>query len=262
MADQTRREHEQGVTVVDARYRAATAGRDLVVLEGLHAVKHALRFGAEVTDLVTTDLEGLLALAAELAPEAVDRLQHSVTVIGPADFGAWCRRPLATPLLGISAVRRAEAGGVLSGRGTEPIVVLEDPRHAGNVGAAVRVAAAAGVEAVLTSGPLDPWSSAVVRSSAGLNWALDVGQVTDLVEALGGVRQVVAFDPGGGPFDPREVAVDSVLVFGGERHGLSEAAKDRADVVRRLPMRAGVSSLNLATAVAAALFQLDNENRE
>lgn len=253
------REGERGVTALGARYAAATAGGNPVVLEGLHAVKHALRFGAEVTDLVTADLDGLLALAAEVAPEAVVRLRRSVTVIGVANFQSLHRRPPATPLLGLGPVFRASAEDVFNDGDAGPVVMLEDPRHAGNVGAAVRVVAAAGAAGVLTSGSLDPWSAAAVRGSAGLHYALAVGTVADA--GLMTDRQVVALDPDGSPFDPNEVAVDAVLVFGGERHGLSDAAREQADLVRRLPMRPGVSSLNLATAVAATLFQLDIDVR-
>ena len=45
-----------------------------------------------------------------------------------------------------------------------------------------------------------------------------------------------------------------MLVFGTERAGLSDAMKARADRVVALPMREGVSSLNLATSVAAVLY--------
>ena len=41
----------------------------------------------------------------------------------------------------------------------------------------------------------------------------------------------------------------------GERDGVGAALRARADVVLALPMRPGVSSLNLATATAAALYR-------
>ncbi len=47
---------------------------------------------------------------------------------------------------------------------------------------------------------------------------------------------------------------DAVLAFGTERHGLTDALLARADLRVRIPMRAGVSSLNLATSVAAVLY--------
>ena len=47
----------------------------------------------------------------------------------------------------------------------------------------------------------------------------------------------------------------AVLVVGSERDGVGAALRARADAVLALPMRPGVSSLNLATAVAAALYR-------
>jgi len=46
----------------------------------------------------------------------------------------------------------------------------------------------------------------------------------------------------------------TVLAFGSERRGLSEAMLGRADRRIAIPMRAGVSSLNLAAAVAVVLY--------
>ena len=47
-----------------------------------------------------------------------------------------------------------------------------------------------------------------------------------------------------------------MLAFGTERDGLSDELLARADARVALPMRPGVSSLNLATAVAAAGWSL------
>ena len=47
-----------------------------------------------------------------------------------------------------------------------------------------------------------------------------------------------------------------MLAFGTERDGLSDELLARADARAALPMRPGVSSLNLATAVSAVLFVL------
>jgi TrmH family RNA methyltransferase len=45
-----------------------------------------------------------------------------------------------------------------------------------------------------------------------------------------------------------------VLAFGTERYGLSGELAARADARISIPMAPGVSSLNLATSVAAVLF--------
>ena len=67
-------------------------------------------------------------------------------------------------------------------------------------------------------------------------------------------RPLLALDPDGELLDPARLPSDAVLAFGTERHGLSDELLARADARLCLPMRPGVSSLNLATAVAAVLF--------
>jgi RNA methyltransferase, TrmH family len=68
-------------------------------------------------------------------------------------------------------------------------------------------------------------------------------------------RHLTALDPAGDELGHGALGADTVLLVGTERGGLSSALRDRADARVRLPMRAGVSSLNLATAVAAALYR-------
>jgi TrmH family RNA methyltransferase len=206
---------------------------DEVVLEGLHPLKHALRFGAHVHDAVAPDPQRVVALARELAPDVADAIAALLRV-GDAEFDvvARARRPPARPW------------------GDGPLVVLDAPRHLGNVGAAIRVAAAADAGGVLVLGAADPWHRAAIRGAAGLQFALPVARG----DALPDDRPVVALDPGGPPL--RDVPRGAALVFGSERRGLSAAVRARADAVAALPMRDGVSSLNLATAVAAVLYAL------
>lgn len=210
--------------------------RATVLLDGFHAVKHALRFGADVRELLTADRAGTLALAADLAPDLpLDRLTE-VPERTLRDLGA------RGDVVGV-AVRPhlVRVGG--------PAVLLENPRNLGNVGAVVRVAAGLGAGAVLTTGTVDPWHPAVVRASAGLHWALPVQRVDAVPDG-----PLVAFDPAG--TDLREVRLpdDAVLAFGSERHGLSAPVRDRADLVVSIPIRPGVSSYNLATSVSMGLY--------
>lgn len=143
----------------------------------------------------------------------------------------------------------ADRGTLFAGPGR--VVFLERPSHHGNVGAAVRVAAAAGAAGVLTSGSLDPWHPHALRGSAGLHFALAVARVDDLPSSD---RPVVAFDPDGDPLGGAPLPARGVLAFGSERRGLSARLLARADHRVAIPMRPGVSSLNLATAVAVALY--------
>jgi tRNA G18 (ribose-2'-O)-methylase SpoU len=63
----------------------------------------------------------------------------------------------------------------------------------------------------------------------------------------------VVLDADGDP--GADLPPDAVLVVGTERDGVGADLRGRADLVLALPMRPGVSSLNLATATAAALYR-------
>jgi TrmH family RNA methyltransferase len=230
------------------RFAAARADERLAVLEGFHALKHALRFGAEVELVAAADPETLERMADELAPDLAGRFRALAQAVEPDALARLAPRVPRTEVVAIA--RRSTFDPTRLGAG--PVVLLEDPRDLGNVGAVVRVAAAAEAAGVVTTGTHDPWDPAALRGSAGLHWALPVARVAAGFEAPG--RPLLALDPEGEPLDPAALPRDAVLAFGTERHGLSDALLARADGRLRIPMRAGVSSLNLATAVAAVLF--------
>lgn len=210
-----------------------------VTLEGFHAVKHALRFAPQlVTGVRVRSLDAVRALADQLAPDLTELLLSVATVAEVAHHTG------------------VQATGTLPPRDTSvlqsrsgPLVLLDHPRSPGNAGAVVRVAAAAGAAGVAMTGPLDPWHPRVLRGSAGLHYALPVLHV----EAAEVTGPIVVLDADGDP--QARLPADAVLVVGSERGGVGAELRARADLVLALPMRAGVSSLNLATATAAALYR-------
>ena len=233
------------------RYRAARRDSGLAVLEGFHALKHALRFGAELLEASSSDPGGLEELAAELAPDLAGSLAERVT---PVDAEVLAQMVPQAPRTGVVAIARrpvVDVAKALVDERSAPIVLLEDPRTMGNMGACVRVAAAADAAGVLTTGSNDPWHPDALRGAAGLHFALPVAAIDALPLSD---RPLVAVDPEGDVSDLHALSPRSVFAFGTERHGLSAELLERADVRLAIPMRAGVSSLNLATAVAAVLF--------
>lgn len=229
----------------------AAARRDpaRVLLEGVHTLKHALRFGADVERAVTPDRRGLDALLDRLAPDVT--LPEAVTVELSADsWRAAVPRELPSPALAVARRPVVTAAEVVAADGR--VVVLETPRHLGNLGAVIRVAAAAGAGGVLVIGDADPWHPTAVRAAAGLQFALPVARADELPDTD---RALTALDPDGEELGRGHLPDEAVLLVGTERGGLSDRLRRRAQDRVRLPMRPGVSSLNLATAVAAALYR-------
>jgi RNA methyltransferase, TrmH family len=233
------------------RFGRARRDEQLAVLEGLHAVKHAMRFGAEIQLAVTDDAARLEVLARRLAPDIAPRLAAIVQEVETDVFAALAPMPPPTGVVAIAARRAYDAAAILAGARDAPVVVLENPRDLGNVGACIRVAAAADAAGVISIGGHDLWHPDAVRGAAGLQYALPVARVMELPE---GGRPVLALDPEGEELDPSRLEARSVLAFGTERDGLSPELLARAERRLAIPMRAGVSSLNLATSVSAVLF--------
>jgi len=230
------------------RFHAARRDPSLTVIEGFHALKHALRFGAEVLEAATADLDELRVLAERLAPDIGDLLTE-VELVDAETFGSLVP---ATPPTGVVAIARrrvADVAAMLAGPG--PMVLLEEPRRLGNVGAVIRSAAAAGAAGVLTTGDADPWHPAAVRGAAGLQYAIPVARIARLP---GTDRPLVAVHPDGDELTSGAIPGRAVLAFGSERDGLSEELLAQADHRLAIPMRPGVSSLNLGAAVAVTLY--------
>jgi RNA methyltransferase, TrmH family len=237
------------------RFRTARRDPELTVLEGFHALKHALRFGAEVETAVATDPDELERLAADLAPDLAGRFAAQVRVIDPDELAGLVPQAPRTGVVAIARRKVADLGAVLADPREAPVVLLEQPRNMGNLGACVRVAAAADAAALLTIGENDPWHPDAVRGAAGLHYALPTVAAVERAPSGEG-RPLLALDPEGEKIDPAAIDPRAVLAFGTERHGLSDELLAAADGRVALPMRDGVSSLNLATSVAAVLYAL------
>jgi TrmH family RNA methyltransferase len=236
------------------RFGRARRDRSLAVLEGFHALKHALRFGANVIEVACGDPAQLDRLAGVLAPDLATRLRGLARHVEPAVFEQLAPLAPATGVIGLAERPRIEPVDVLADERALPLILLEDPRDLGNLGACVRVAAAADVAGVLSTGTHDPWHPDVLRGAAGLHFALPVARLETFAELERADRPLLALDPDGEPLDPLELPPRAILAFGTERYGLSAELSARADGRVSIPMRAGVSSLNLATSVAAVLF--------
>lgn len=236
---------------LESFFRTARSDPALAVLEGFHPLKHALRFGADIVQAVTADRSRLARLAGDLAPDVADAIDRLVAEVPPELFAALTPHPPASGV--VTAARRPHPNPtvVLSDRAPGPVILLEAPNHLGNIGAVIRVAAAAGAAAVFTTGDRDPWHPAALRGSAGLHFALPVARIHQLDTAD---RPLVVMDPEGDPLGAAPLPARAVIAFGSERRGVSPALRARAGLRLAIPMRSGVSSLNLATTVAVVLF--------
>lgn len=167
----------------------------------------------------------------------------------------------------LCAMRRPQLPSVASlCRDAERVAVIDSVTDTTNIGAIFRSAAALGVDAVLlTPTTCDPLNRRAVRVSMGtvfaVPWTWLDGGVASLrsygfkTVALALTDRSVSIDDPALAAEPR-----LAMVLGTEGDGLSRAVIASADYTARIPMRAGVDSLNVAAASAVAFWQLRRGN--
>jgi TrmH family RNA methyltransferase len=228
------------------------AGEDdmIAVLEGFHALKHAVRFGAEVIEVLIRDFARFESMRASVAPE-LDLGDISVSTLPASGFRRLAPGAMATGVVALARRPRIDGRQILNSEGRAPVVLLENTRRLENMGACIRVAAAAGAAGVVCLGENSPWHRAVIRGAAGLQFALPVARLDALPDMH---RPIIAFDAAGEPAGDTMLPGHAIYAFGTEREGLTPAILAAAERRVRIPMRTGVSSINIAAAVAVALY--------
>ncbi len=235
----------------------------LVLLEGLHAVKHAYRFGSEFEQVFCGDRKDTLDLAKKHAPDILDFLEENLIEIGDK-----IKQIFPKNLHGEIGALAKKKENLNDLRGA--IVYLENPNSINNFGAVVRVLAARGVKNLIVSGAkFSAWHKDALRTGAGLHFALDnIFEFENTKEALIFLKKanykIYALDPSGTSLKSNKPGLldlesDICLVFGTESEGLSKKLKEAAGSLLRIPMQKGVSSMNLATSVAATLYMINEK---
>jgi tRNA G18 (ribose-2'-O)-methylase SpoU len=233
-------------------------GKGLVIAEGTVVVSRLLASRYPVRALLGVErrfAELADDLAGTSAPQYVTSAEVMADVVGfHLNRGILAIADRPAPLT---------VSEVVAGAGT--IAVLEGVGDHENLGSLFRNAAALGVDGVLLGpGCSDPLYRRSVRVSMGHVLRVPFGPLTDWPGGLDDLRArgfaVAAFTPRPGSVPLRELREHApgpmALLFGAEGPGLTETALAAADHAVRIPMPAGVDSLNIATAAAVAFYEL------
>lgn len=238
-----------------SRFQQGRRSDSLVTLEGFHALKHALRFNGKVLRAVSPDKDKLLRLTEQLAPDILEQLSKLIQQVDVSVYNQLAPIPPRSGVIALAKRPKYSLETVL--KSGKNIVLLDDPRDHQNVGAVIRVGAAADAGAVLTTGNLDPWKPSVIRGSAGLHFALPVTpiQLNNIRDILQAGYQLIGLDERGEIMQKQSPQNNKIVfVFGSERVGIGSEIRQNLTQIIRIPMKEKVSSLNLATSVAITLY--------
>ena len=226
------------------------AGAGMFLAEGDLVVERALEAGCHpVAALV--DIERIPPVAASL----------DCPVYGGGVSVRSVVAQLGVPLSVIALFHRPARPSVAElGANSNRLVIVEAVDNPTNVGSIIRNAAALGWDGlILDHTSADPLARRSLRVGMGTVFSLPHARTTNLA---GELRSLTGFELYAMTPDPdatelgRVVAGERVgVMIGSERSGLSDELLDLATPVR-IPMAAGVDSLNAAAATAVACYAL------
>lgn len=251
------------VTVKQARALLEPKGRreqGRFLVEGVRLIEEAMRVGTASVLLFFLDQARHHARAAALLTEA-ERQGATLLEVSPKVFSTLTDTVSSQGIIAALPMPHVSLPPVVSF-----VLVLDQLRDPGNLGAILRSAEAAGVDQIiLAPGCVDLWSPKVVRSGMGAHFRLPVqtaARWADVSAALGGLAVWLAQAHDAKPYDAIDWTAPCALVIGGEAAGFSEEALQLGSGRVMIPMAGPVESLNAAMAATVLMFEIARQRRQ
>lgn len=224
--------------------------RGLFVVEGQREVARALAAGYEAETLFVC--EAYLGEPLAVEPDKVFPVSKEV----------YERIAYRGGTEGVVAILRTKERSLeaLSLRENPLILVLESVEKPGNIGAVLRSADAAGVDAVLVCDPLtDLYNPNLIRASLGALFSVPTLCCTSQEAATWlkrhGIAILTAQLQDSELYYDTDMTRGTALVMGTEDRGLSSFWREQADAHIRIPMAGMMDSLNVSVSAAILCFE-------
>ncbi|WP_457636209.1 23S rRNA (guanosine(2251)-2'-O)-methyltransferase RlmB [Persephonella sp.] len=146
-----------------------------------------------------------------------------------------------------------ESGGV--------ILVMDHITDPQNVGNMIRTAEVLGVDGiVIPRERSSPINETVIKASTGAVFYLPIAKVGSLRQFLDKFKKrggwVVSVEKGGKPIQKISFPFPLAVVLGSEGKGVSKSVLETSDLIATIPMKGKVTSLNVSSAAAIALWEV------
>ncbi len=239
----------------------------LFVVEGRREIEHCIECGYEVVELFTV-------LSEESAPSGrADSLQLTVdypaTIVSRQVYEKMAYRGSTEGLMAVVKVKDHRLFSLLAPHSTlherfslhSPlIIVLERVEKPGNLGAILRTAEAAGVDAVMVCDPLtDLYNPNLIRASIGGVFSVPVAVCTS-EECIRFLKErhihiLTAQLQDSYEYYDYDMRQATAIVMGTESTGLTQQWREAADAHIRIPMLGRLDSLNVSVSAAILMYE-------
>lgn len=222
----------------------------LMLVEGFDEIQLALAAGYKPQTVLT---------APELVSRQIDEVNAESITVNRAVFEKMSYRQNPDGWLVIFPIPRVSFDDLKLGP-SPLMIVAESIEKPGNLGAILRTADAAKVDALLVCDPrVDAYSPNVVRASRGTIFTVPIIETNSAQAAVflqrSGIRILAAAPSAEAAYTRQDLRGPLAVVVGTEDEGLSEFWLSQADVRVRIPMMGKVNSLNVSVSTALIIYE-------
>ena len=217
----------------------------LFVVEGQREIEHCIACGYEVVELFKRD--------ENVTPQVYEKMAYRGSTEG------------------IIAVAKCKDHSLsilspLTSHHSPLIIVLERVEKPGNLGAILRTAEAAGVDAVIVCDPLtDLYDPNLIRASIGgvFNVPTAVCTSEECIAFLkaNGIKILTAQLQDSYEYYDYDMTQATAIVMGTESTGLTQQWREAADAHIRIPMLGRLDSLNVSVSAAILMYEAVRQRR-
>jgi len=225
---------------------------NLIIIEGRQEIELARQAGLEIVELFyCQDFAGSKKIAG-LSEEII-------TPVVPAVFEKISYRENPDGFLVLARLKYLELGKIKLSQ--KPlIIILESLEKPGNLGAILRSADAAGVDAVIVADPkTDIYNPNVIRASLGTVFTNQVAAASTEEArnwlAKNKIKSLAATPEAKKIYTEADYKGAVAIIMGEEHPGLSKDWLEKVDEKIKIPMRGKIDSLNVSASTAIILFE-------
>lgn len=222
----------------------------LMLVEGFDEIQLALSAGYKPQTVLS---------APELASRQIDQVNAETITVNRSVFEKLSYRQNPDGWLAIFSIPRVSLDDLKLSQ-TSLIIVAESIEKPGNLGAILRTADAARVDALFVCDPrVDAYSPNVVRASRGTLFTVPVIE-TNSAQAVvflqrSGIQVLAATPSAEEEYTRQDLRGPLAVVVGTEAEGLSNFWLSQADLKVKIPMMGKVNSLNVSVSTALIIYE-------
>jgi len=233
----------------------------LFVIEGLREIELAVKGGYT--------LQTILFCEDIVSEENINKLNITNTELINISIEVYKKIAYRISTEGIIAVAEAKSLSLVNIKleSKKPLIlVAEAPEKPGNIGALLRTADAANLDAVIIANPkTDIYNPNIIRSSVGCVFTNNIatGSTSEIIAYLkeNDIATYSAILQESVPYHTCDFKESAAIVVGTESTGLSQEWRDESKQNISIPMQGEIDSMNVSVAAGILIFEAKRQRK-